>query len=269
MTSPSVYGVGMSTPRDPRTPGVGDSRPFSERHRRPLQIIAAVTATAVVFTIAWFALAPAPAAPGPWDHAPMAVCSESEGTVLHADVDGDGHLDEVRDPDREGVITVEGGGDAWRTDLHDTLSRLVGIVRVDDPDRETRGTLGDFDGDGHVDLALFWSAPHSGDDPVEDMPIHEVHFGPLSRDLTSERVGPLRIDFKGFVYGIRAGDQNGDGRAELQVFQTAGDGGVDQRVGHYDDGGVTVDNETIDFHDTSSWRRTDLGWDDIETCSGE
>lgn len=121
---------------------------------------------AVVFTIAWFALAPAPAAPGPWDHAPMAVCSEPGGTVLRADVDGD----------------------------------------------------------GHVDLALFWSGPTLGDDPVDDMPIHEVHFGPLSRDLTSERVGPLRTDYESFVSEVRAGDLDGDGRAELQAIQYAGDG---------------------------------------------
>ena len=255
----------MSTPRDPRRPGTGDSRPFSERHRRPLQIIAAVTAAAVVFTIAWFALAPAPAAPGPWDHAPMAVCSESVGTVLRADVDGDGHLDEVRDPNHKGMITVEGGGDPWQADLHDTLSRLVGIVRVDDPDRETRATLGDFDGDGHVDLALFWSGPTLGDDPVDDMPIHEVHFGPLARDLTSERVGPLRTDYESYVSEVRAGDLDGDGRAELKMIQYAGDGVYEPHIGHYHDGGITVE---LVPHD-SSLRDSDLGWSDFEPCSDE
>ncbi|MFL1437561.1 hypothetical protein ACJOT0_22390, partial [Nocardiopsis sp. frass2] len=125
---------------------------------------------------------------------------------------------------------------------------------------------GDFDGDGHVDLALFFAAPHRGDDPIEDMPVHEVHFGPLARDLTSGRVGPLRIGFEGFVYGVRAGDRNGDGRAELQVFQTAGDGAVEHYVGYYDDGGITVADESAGFHDRSSWQGTEPGWGDFEAC---
>ncbi len=211
---------------------------------------------------------PGPAAPGPGDHGPLPVCANSEGTVLHADVNGDGHLDEVRDPDREGVITVEGGGDSWEADLDDALARL-GYAGSEDPEREARGTLGDFDGDGYVDLALFFAAPHLGDDPVEDMPVHEVHFGPLAQDLTSERVGPLRIDFKGFVYGVRAADPDGDGRAELQVFQTEGDGAVDHHVGHYRDDGVTVDGESVDSHDRSSWQGTERGWGDFEVCSDE
>lgn len=131
--------------------------------------------------------------------------------MLRANVDGDGHLDEVRDPDREGVITVEGGGSPWRTDLDDTLARL-GFAGSENPDREARATLGDFDGDDYVDLALFWAGSTLGDDPVGDMPIHEVHFGPLSRDLTGENVGPLRIRHGSFVSEVRTGDQDGDGR---------------------------------------------------------
>ncbi|MEU3306077.1 hypothetical protein ACWGSK_03120 [Nocardiopsis sp. NPDC055551] len=261
----------MSTPLPP---GTGALPPPPQR--RPLFLGIAAVSGLGLLTIAGFTwltfsserIEPGPAAPGPGDHAPMAVCANSEGTVLRADVNGDGHLDEVRDPAREGVITVEGGGDSWEADLDDALARL-GYAGSEDPKREARGTLGDFDGDGYVDLALFFATPHLGDDPVEDMPVHEVHFGPLAQDLTSERVGPLRIDFKGFVYGARAADPDGDGRAELQVFQTEGDGAVDHHVGHYRDDGVTVDGESVDSHDRSSWQGTERGWGDFEVCSDE
>lgn len=194
----------------------------------------------------------------------MPVCASADGTILHADLDGDGRLDEVRDPEREGTVAVvsDSDDDPWRADLDQVLewwnSRTSGL--------EARGTFGDFDGDGYVDLALFFSEPHLGDDPVDNMPVHEVRYGPLARDLSSDRVGPIRIGWGGFVYGVRATDQDGDGRAELQVFQTAGDGAVNHFTGRQDDGGVTVNEETVDFHDRSSWKATDLGWSDFGTC---
>ena len=184
--------------------------------------------------------------------------------MLRADVDGDCHLDEVRDPDREGVITVEGGGSPWRTDLDDTLARL-GFAGSENPDREARATLGDFDGDGYVDLTLFWSGPTLGDDPVDDMPIHEVHFGPLSRDLTGENVGPLRIRHGSFVSKVRADDQDGDGRAELRVIRYAGDGVYEHLVGRYHDDGITVARAS----DDSNLQDSDPGWGDFETRADE
>ena len=133
---------------------------------------------------------------------------------------------------------------------------------------ETRGTIGDFDGDGYVDLALFFSEPYSGDVPVENMPLHEVRYGPLARDLTSERVGPVRIESGAFVYEVRATDQDGDGRAELQVLQTAGDGTVAHLTGSQDDDGVTLAREEeVDNHPT--WQVTEPGWRDFGDCPDE
>src|SRR5699024_8264880 len=123
------------------------------------------------------------ASQGPGDHAPMPVCANADGTVLRADVDGDGHVDQIRDPEREGTpaVVADGGDSPWRAHLGHALD-WEGLQEAmdSDADLEARGAFGDFDGDGHVDLALFLSEPHLVDDPVENMPVHEVRYGPLA-----------------------------------------------------------------------------------------
>lgn len=263
----------MSAPQKPEPP---DSRPRRPPRSRRL-VFGTGAGLLALIAITWIAQSPAPELHGPappptkpGDHPPMPVCASADGTILRADVDGDGHVDEIRDPEREGTITVvsEEGDPPWWIGLDHALDRQE-LASLTTSELEARGTFGDFDGDGHVDMALFLSEPHSGDDPVDNMPVHEVRYGPLARDLTSERVGPIRIGWGGFVYGVRASDQDGDGRAELEVFQTAGDGGVDHFTGHQDDGGVSVDREVSGFHALSTWRETEPGWSDFGVCSDE
>ncbi|MGW7048230.1 hypothetical protein ACWGDT_37255 [Streptomyces avermitilis] len=188
--------------------------------------------------------------PRPGDHSPMAICAV-DGFALRADVDADGHLDEIN----EGASSV-----VFQRDDHRT------VVRVDDArgfwqklrgaskeDMETRGAFGDFDGDGYLDLAIFYSQHDEGDSPGDNMVVHEVRYGSLARDLSSDRIGTIRVGSSSFVYEARAIDTNHDGRAELEVFQSGGDGSVSRHVGRQDSGGVSVSREGTDDFGVSDW----------------
>ncbi|MFF3691060.1 hypothetical protein [Streptomyces sp. NPDC002187] len=113
---------------------------------------------------------------------------------------------------------------------------------------ETRGAFGDFDGDGYLDLAIFYSQRDEGDSTRDNMVVNKVHYGPLARDLSSERIGTIRIGASSFVYEARAIDINHDGRAELEVFQSGGDGSVSRHLGRQDGGGVSVSREETDAY---------------------
>ncbi|WP_351228602.1 VCBS repeat-containing protein [Streptomyces sp. NPDC002133] len=186
--------------------------------------------------------------PQPGDHAPMPICAV-DGFTLRADVDADGHLDEIN----EGTTSV-----VFQRDDHQTT------VRVDDArgfwqklrgaskdDMATRGAFGDFDGDGYLDLAIFYSQRDEGDSPRDNMVVHEAHYGPLARDLSSDRTGTIRLGSSSFVHEARAIDTNHDGRAELEVFQSGGDGSVSRYIGRQDRGGVSVSRKETDSYGVS------------------
>ncbi|MEU9473711.1 hypothetical protein AB0D78_45700 [Streptomyces avermitilis] len=188
--------------------------------------------------------------PRPGDRAPMVICAV-DGFTLRADVDADGHLDEID----EGTSSVVFHRDAHRTavrvdDARGFWQKLRGASKED---METRGAFGDFDGDGYLDLAIFYSQRDEGDSPRDNMVVHEVHYGPLARDLSSDRIGTIRIGSSSFVYEARAIDTNHDGRAELEVFQSGGDGSVSRHLGRQDRGGVYVSREETDVYGVSDW----------------
>ena len=250
-----------------------------QRSRRERLVRGLVRALAVVLVLAGAAwgVSAAFAPQGPGDHAPMAICTTLDISVMRADVDGDGHLDEINDPDHDGVTSVvfSDGDKADVGDARGTWAKLRGITL---DDMATRGTIGDFDGDGHVDLALFYSQADIGDSPRDAMLVHEVHYGPLARDLTSERIGNIRIRSKTFVDGVRASDQDHDGRAELQILQSTGDGTSGLRTGVQKDGGISVDAKRSDkqsdkqykeetrFTNAGRWPPTAHGWQDFKDC---
>ncbi|MCX4509291.1 hypothetical protein OHA27_03030 [Streptomyces sp. NBC_01619] len=207
--------------------------------------------------------------PKPGDHAPMVICA-LDRTILRADIDADGQLDEIHDQDRDGTSSVVFQRDDQRTtvsvgDARGLWQKLRGVPQED---METRGTFGDFDGDGYLDLALFYSQRNKGDASRENMVVHEVRYGPLARDLSSDRTGTIRMRKSTFVYGVRATDSDHDGRAELQVFQSSGDGTVSRYIGRQDGGGVSVSHERTDFYGVADWPDLKLGWLDFGACAG-
>ncbi|WP_245979444.1 hypothetical protein [Streptomyces diacarni] len=199
--------------------------------------------------------------PEPGSHAPMEICALNN-TTLRAD----GHQDEIYDKTREGdPLVTFGGGDTVRVEK--ARGRWQKFRGVWSDEMETRGTFGDFDGDGYIDLALFYSQHDTGDSPADNMITHEVHYGPLATDLSSARTGTIRMSYGSFVSGVRATDVNHDGRAELHIFQSTGDGTERHYVGRQDGDDISAGlDQAIGGYTTGGWHRLKLGWLDLGTC---
>jgi hypothetical protein len=206
--------------------------------------------------------------PQPGDRPPSPVCWD--GQALRADLDADGRPDLVVDGEADGraaVLFAEGDGHRYTRVAVDEArtfwQKLRGALRTG---MATRGAFGDFDGDGYLDLALFYSQRDTGDSTNSVMPAHEVRYGPLARDLSGSRTGPVRMPYDSFVAGVRTADADHDGRAELRVFQSGGDGALSQYVGRQRDGGVSVSRRETGFYGSADWRSTPVGWQDFGMC---
>lgn len=198
----------------------------------------------------------------------MAICA-SDSSTLRADVDADGRLDEIRYQDDEGAGAVVFRREADRTttvgvgEARGFWKKLRGALKED---MATRGAFGDFDGDGYLDLALFSSQRDVGDNPRDNMLVHEVHYGPLARDLSSHRTGTIRMGSPVFVFGAWVTDTDHDGRAELQVVQSGGDGTAARLIGRQQGGGITVSDAEADFYAGADWPDAELGRIDFRAC---
>ncbi|MFE0370192.1 FG-GAP repeat domain-containing protein [Streptomyces tendae] len=236
-------------------------RPYT-RGRRRLVIGAGAALAAVATTLALCS------GPEPGDHAPTVVCSDTGNTSLTADVDADGRLDEIHDPDRsgEGSVLFSRADDRVEVGVGEALGVWQKARGLLTSDLETRGTFGDFDGDGYLDLALFRSQEDSGDSPRSNLLVHEVRYGPLARDLSGSRSGTVRVRVSFFVAAVRATDEDRDGRAELHVFQSAGDGGYTEYVGRQEDGGLTLSEAGTGYYGHGDWDELQPGWSDFGTC---
>ncbi|WP_328655640.1 FG-GAP repeat domain-containing protein [Streptomyces sp. NBC_00334] len=257
----------MAEPVSPQQASV--SRAFAARLRRPytrgrrrlvLGTGAALAAGATTLAL-W-------SGPEPGDHAPTVVCTDTGNTSLTADVDADGRLDEIHDPDRSGRGTVlfSRADDRVEVGVGEALGVWQKARGLLTSDLETRGTFGDFDGDGYLDLALFRSQEDIGDNPRPNLLVHEVRYGPLARDLSGSRSGTIRVQVSFFVAAVRATDEDQDGRAELHVFQSAGDGGYAEYVGRQKDGGVTLSAADTGYYSHGDWDELQPGWSDFGTC---
>ncbi|MFF3494672.1 hypothetical protein ACFYWS_25335 [Streptomyces sp. NPDC002795] len=142
---------------------------LSRRHERRRRYTAIASAALAVIGVVGWQLSVM--GPKPGSHAPMEICALNN-TTLRADVDADGHQDEIYDKTREGdPLVTFGGGDTVRVEKARWFWQKFRGVWVDD--METRGTFGDFDGDGYIDLALFYSQHDTGDSPEDNMITHE------------------------------------------------------------------------------------------------
>lgn len=196
------------------------------------------------------------------------VCSDTDNTSLTADVDADGRLDEIRDPDSSGKSSVlfSRADDRIEVGVGEALGVWQKVRGLLKSDLETRGTFGDFDGDGYLDLALFRTQKDSGDSPRSSLLLHEVRYGPLARDLSGSRTGTIRIRHPFFVAAVRATDEDQDGHAELHVFQSVGDGGYAEYVGRQKGDGVTLREADTGYHSQGDWDALKSGWSDFGTC---
>lgn len=203
----------------------------------------------------------------PGGHAPMPICAIG-GTALRADVDADGRPDEIRDLSREGAgsVVFRRGGDLTTVHVDDARGFWPKLRGAPKEDMATRGTFGDFDGDGYLDLALFYSQRDEGDSPRDSMLVHEVRYGPLARDLSSDRTGPIRIGRSAFVYGVWTTDTDHDGRAELQVSQSEGDGMAARHIGRQRGDGISVSDDEADLYAGADWPEPELGRLDFPAC---
>lgn len=242
-----------------------ERRQRRQRARRRRFATAAAAGLAVTTGGVWPLLG---TGPQPGDHAPMAICA-SDSTTLRADVDADGQLDEIRYRGDEGAGSVVFRRDDDRTtvsvgEARGFWKKLRGALKED---MATRGTFGDFDGDGYLDLALFYSQDDVGDNPRDNMLVHEVRYGPLARDLSSDRTGTIRMGSPTFVFGAWVTDTDHDGRAELQVVQSGGDGTAARHTGRQQGGGISVSDEEADFYAGADWPEAELGRADFRACA--
>lgn len=136
------------------------------------------------------------------------------GSALsHGDLDGDGYADLV--------IGGIGGKDSvivWGSE-----SGLTGGTSV--PTYSTLSQVGDFDGDGHTDVALFRTAHTGMDDPQGTDSV--IWYGPVSRAGSPARTSQFGAESTKFteVWSASSGDVNGDGFADLAIAEYHGEGG--------------------------------------------
>ncbi|MZD07969.1 hypothetical protein GTW43_26450 [Streptomyces sp. SID5785] len=246
----------MTQPAPPDRRTVTEDLPRARTRRDRRLRTAARTGVAViaVFCVA-FAYDHVTRPQGPYGADPQRICVSDENTV-RADIDGDGRTDTVDGAWGRGRYTVR-FADGDTAVPKDALSRWQRTKDVLHSGLQVRAVFGDWDGDHRLDMALFRSQPDDGDMPNDALAVHEVHYGPLSHDLTSDRTGPVRMSSQSFVEGGTATRADAAGKQRLRLEQSAGDGATGLHPGTQDRGGITVDQGgTSPWNPAPTWQRT-------------
>ncbi|MFF2524889.1 FG-GAP-like repeat-containing protein [Streptomyces liangshanensis] len=118
------------------------------------------------------------------------------GNLTAADLDGDGYTDLIVGTPGEDIGSTPDAG--LHTVLWGGVGGLATAANIGQGRSETRA--GDFDGDGHLDLAT----------------ADGMKYGPISREGVAARTGPL-ADVNVPVQVMEAGDVDGDGTTDLVV----------------------------------------------------
>ncbi|MGW3630352.1 FG-GAP-like repeat-containing protein [Streptomyces sp. NPDC005122] len=131
------------------------------------------------------------------------------GDLTAADLDGDGFTDLVVGAPGEDIGSVRDAG--RHTVLWGSVGGLIDASVIGEGRSETRA--GDFDGDGHLDLAT----------------ADRMRYGPFGRSGEAARTGPL-VDTDVRLYAMEAGDVDGDGRTDLVVSSGSWDSDAGGKV---------------------------------------
>ncbi|MEV0635195.1 FG-GAP repeat protein [Streptomyces sp. NPDC050619] len=118
------------------------------------------------------------------------------GQLTAADLDDDGFTDLVVGAPGEDIGSTRDVG--LYTVLWGSVGGLITATTVGQG--RTESQTGDFDGDGHLDLAT----------------AYQMHYGPISRTGGAARTGPL-VDADVRIYAMRAGDVDGDDTTDLVI----------------------------------------------------